>query len=269
MGTRNARMTSEPAKPARPTGADEAIYQKMAQAIVDHSLPPGTKLTEDVLAEIFGVSRTVVRSALLRLAYEGLVDLQPNRGAFVAQPSIQEARDVFAARRTVECGIVGEAAGRIAKNGARDLLHSVEAERAAHERGDRAALITLSGDFHLKLAEISGNQVLADILRQLVSRSSLAIAVYQAPGRPACRCDDHRRIVDALRAGDAAAAARLMEAHLRDVENALNLDEEPAGAIDLRAVFAGTRRRSALASDRDQEPATASGGAIAAVQRRK
>jgi DNA-binding GntR family transcriptional regulator len=261
-------MAPELAKPARSTAADEPIYQDVARAIVDHSLPPGTKLTEDVLAEIFGVSRTVIRSALLRLAYEGLVDLQPNRGAFVAQPSIREARDVFAARRTIECGIVAEATKRIANGGIHELLRAVEAERTARERGHRKMLITLSGDFHLKLAEIGGNQVLADMLRQLVSRSSLAIAVYQAPGRPACRSDDHRRIVDALAAGDAAGAAQLMEAHLRDVESALSLEEEAAGAIDLRTVFAEVRRRPGLVADSDQKPKAAPADAIAALQRR-
>jgi DNA-binding GntR family transcriptional regulator len=262
-------MVTELGKPARSAAADEPIYQDVAQAIVDHSLPPGTKLTEDVLAEIFGVSRTVIRSALLRLAYEGLVDLQPNRGAFVAQPSIKEAREVFAARRTIECGIVAEAIHRIADGDVHELLRAVEAESAARERGDRKTLIALSGDFHLKLAEIGGNKVLAAILRQLVARSSLAIAVYQAPGRPACRCDDHRQIVDAVAAGDAAGAVQLMEAHLRQVENALSLEEEAAGAIDLRTVFAGVRRPPSLVADRDQEPAAAPADTIAPLRRRK
>jgi DNA-binding GntR family transcriptional regulator len=268
MATRTAKATSGSGRTARSAASDERIYQDVAQAIVDHSLPPGTKLTEDALAEIFGVSRTVIRSALLRLAHDGLVDLQPNRGAFVAKPSVKEARDVFAARRIVEGGIVAQAASHVTDADVQELRRAVEAEIAARDRGDRKALITLSGEFHLRLADIAGNEILADVLRELVSRSSLVIAVYQAPGRPGCRCDDHQRLVDRLAAGDAAGAARLLETHLADIEGALDLEEE-AGGVDLRAVFASVHRGPRLIADPGRRPGTLPANAAAAPLRRK
>jgi DNA-binding GntR family transcriptional regulator len=261
---RTARAASGSGRTTRSAVSDERVYQDVAQAIVDHSLPPGTKLTEDALAEIFGVSRTVIRSALLRLAHEGLVDLQPNRGAFVAKPSVTEARDVFAARRIVEGGIVAQAASNVTGADIQDLRRAVDAEIAARDSGDRKTLITLSGEFHLRLAAIAGNKILADVLRELVSRSSLVIAVYQAPGRPGCRCDDHRRLVDCLAAGDRDGASRLLETHLAEIEGALDLTDE-AGGVDLRAVFAGVRRGPRLIADRGPRQ----GNAAAAPLRRK
>src|SRR5688572_14525641 len=90
----------------RAAPGEDAIYERLLAAIFEHRLPPGTKLGEDRLAAIFGVSRARIRRVLPRLAHEGLVTLEPNRGAFVAKPTVMEARDVFEARRLIEPGIL-------------------------------------------------------------------------------------------------------------------------------------------------------------------
>ena len=82
--------------------SDNDIYERMVSAILDHQLPPGTKLVEDRLAAAFGVSRTRIRPVLVRLANEKVVTLTPNRGAAIAEPSEQEAREVFEVRRMIE-----------------------------------------------------------------------------------------------------------------------------------------------------------------------
>lgn len=220
------------------------VYQDIFEAILDHRLPPGTKLTEDGLGEVFGVSRTVVRKALFRLAHENIVRLRPNRGAAVARPTVAEARDVFAARRVVERAVV-DAVTRCGDESAFAALRALVArEHAAHERGDRRRWIRLSGDFHLRLAEIGGNAVLSEFLKELVSRTSLIIALYESPGNATCSDAEHRALIDAMARGDGARSTALMDRHLESCESHLALEVEP-DPVDLATVFADipVRRR--------------------------
>ena len=214
------------------------MYDHMHQAIADRRLPPGTKLVEEGLAKIFEVSRARVRKVLQRLAHDKMVTLEPNRGAFVTRPSVDEARHVFAARRVVEDAIIQAVASGVGDGGIDELRRLNQAEHEAHEGRDPHGAIRLSGEFHLQLAAYGGNPILAGFLRELVSRSSLIIAVYETPGGPDCAFDEHQKIIDALAAGDANAAARKMRAHLEQIESRLNLTESEAEPIELKHVFA-------------------------------
>ena len=229
----------------RRSPGDEAVYAAVYEAILDHRLPPGTRLGEDSLGDIFGVSRTVVRKALIRLAEDNIVRLRPNRGAAVASPSVAEAREVFEARRVVESAVVRRLAGAADRGQLDSLRAMVRSERAAFESGDRRGWIRLSGDFHVELARIAGNAVLADFLKELVSRTSLIIALYQSRGSAACAFTDHMGLLDAIARGDEARASVLMRDHLLECENKLNLsgDEHP---VDLGEVFAPDAGRRAL-----------------------
>lgn len=230
---------------------DVAVYESIAAAIFEQRLPPGTKLTEDTLGSIFGVSRTLIRNALLRLAHDKIVEIRPNRGAIVASPTAEEAQHVFEARRVVEQAIVARAARHITRQQAARLLQLTEEERAAHERGDRRGWVRFSGAFHLELAEIAGNGVLADFLRELVSRTSLIIALREAPMNSACAAHEHREVLDAIAAGDGVQAITLMTRHLEAIERRLNLGEIAPG-VDLREVFrdvAGGRAEKAPAPE--------------------
>jgi DNA-binding GntR family transcriptional regulator len=223
--------------------SDQAVYRRIAAAIFEQRLPPGTKLTEDTLGAIFGVSRTIVRNALLRLAHEKIVEIRPNRGAVVASPTAEEARHVFEARRVVEAAIVSCAAQTITRPRLARLRQLAEEERAAHARGDRRAWVRLSGAFHLELAAIAGNGVLADFLRDLVSRTSLIVALNDAPGQSACGLLEHRRVLDAIAGDDAPQAVTLMTQHLQSCEDRLNLGDSKS-SVDLRAVFRDTAAAS-------------------------
>jgi DNA-binding GntR family transcriptional regulator len=217
-------------------GAAE-VYEKIWNAIMDHSLPPETRLVEERLCEIFGLGRTRLRQVLQRLAHERVVTLMPNRGAMVSKPSIREAREVFAARRVIEAGIVDsfiEAATRADLKRVHD--HLVR-EKVAWRENNRRAMLKLSGEFHLVIAEVAGNSILLELLRDLVSRSSLIIAVYQPPGTPPCPPDDHQELVAALERRDRAASA-LMVRHLEHLLAELRLEEPSASHIDLKSVFA-------------------------------
>lgn len=224
---------------------DATIHDSVYTAIVEHIILPGTKLPEDVLARAFGVSRTRIRKVLLALAHENLVTLQHNRGASVTKPSVQEARDVFAARRIVETGIAAELARRITPEQVAGLRRFVAREHAAEQARDRRTAIKLSGEFHLELAKLLDNAPLTTFLRALISRTSLIIAVYEAPANSMCSHEEHGTLLDRLAAGDVAGAVRYMEEHLQRIEDGLDLAAARRRPVDLQDVFSRLAAKSA------------------------
>ncbi len=227
----------QPAKPLKRTGnGDEAVYGHIFDAILEQRLAPGTKLSEEALGGIFGVSRTVIRRALSRLAHEGVVQLRPNRGAAVASPSADEARQIFYARRMAERAITELACSHASAAQLHELRRMVSEEHACFARGDRGTGIRLSGEFHLKLAEAAGNAPLVAFMRSLVSQSSLIIALFEQRGGSHCSEDEHGQLLDALEARDSARAVALMMQHMDSIDGKLDLDGE-GNLADLAAVF--------------------------------
>ncbi len=226
-----------PARSAEPsTQAD--IHERIYNAIVEQRQQPGTKLTEERLAELFKVSRPQVRGVLQRLAVEQLVTLVPNRGAFVATPTSAEARDVLAVRRTLEPSVVlrlieSMAAGE-GKAAIQKLRALVKREKQADASGDRRTAVRLPGEFHLLLAELTGSRLLTRMMRELTPLTCLAILAFEAPTSAACPNDEHVRLIDAIEAGNAKAATALMIDHLHHIESSLRLDTEAEDAeVDL------------------------------------
>ena len=216
-----------------------AIAERIRDAILEHRLEPGAKLTEAQLCEVFGVKRGAVRQALSQLASEHLVDLEPNRGAFVASPSLQEVHEVFEMRRIIEGAVIERVCRDQGRQGAAHLkaiAKMIERERSAFEHRDFRSWIRLSGEFHTALAALTGNGVLCDCLAGLVARSTLISALYESLGRSPCSFDDHAEIVEAIKLGDRARASELMARHLESVELKM-LDRPARGAADLREVF--------------------------------
>ena len=222
------------------TAASEAdIFARMHQAVLDRRLAPGMKLKEVALAEAFGVNRAVVRRVLARLSYERLVVLRPNRAAVVASPSVQESRDIFAARRVVEAAIVASLAGSVSRAAVKSLRTLLRDEQAAYARGDARRGLQLSLECARALARHAGNGVLADFLGQLVARTPLVVLAYQSGNADAaCGDDAHAAIVDALARADADEAVALMTAHLSNLEAQLDLVEKKRPAPDLVTLFA-------------------------------
>ncbi|GAA4336330.1 GntR family transcriptional regulator [Pigmentiphaga soli] len=228
---------------AEPPAPKADIYERIYTAIVEHRLLPGTKLTEERIAELFSVSRTQVRGVLQRLAVQQLVSLIPNRGAFVYMPSADEARDVLAVRRTLEPAVLDRLIRRIAAGKApgavAELRALVTRERQAHAAGDRRSAVRLSGEFHVTLAVLTGSSILSRMLRELTPLTCLAILAFEAPTAAACPNDEHERLVDAIEAGDQRTAAALMVEHLNHIEHSLRLDAEEPAEVDLAAVLLG------------------------------
>ena len=176
------------------TSTTGSIVEALTRAIVEHRLQPGSKLAEQKLADHFGVSRTLVRQALFQLAQNRLIRLEPARGAFVASPSVDEARQVFAVRRMLET----------------EMTRRTE----------------LLGDFHVRMAELMGNQVLAQLLGELISRCALITLMYQTHAAAEHSSDEHAAIIEALEAGDETRAVTLMDEHLTHVEASLAFDRK-------------------------------------------
>lgn len=226
----------KPAPRRRGGQADERIHGEIYAAIINHQIRPATPLQEDALAGAFGVSRTIIRKVLQRLAHEKLVEIVPNKGACVAKPSIEEARQVFDARRAVECTLVARLAETAGAAEIARLRALLEAEAAALAANDKRRRLSLSGEFHQILATMAGNRVMADFVHELVSRTSLIIALYESPGAVPCSQHEHGDIIAALAAHDGARAAALMDHHLRHIEAQIELTDAP-GRVDFSALF--------------------------------
>ncbi|MGJ7512142.1 GntR family transcriptional regulator [Variovorax sp. GT1P44] len=214
-------------KEASGTGREQsvdAIAEKISTAILEHRLAPGTKLGEDRLATIFGTSRAKVREVLARLAHEQIVELVPQRGAHVAKPTIEQARDVFEARRLIEPGVLRRLIGTIDDFKMQRLRRHLELEADARQRNDARAVVRLSGEFHLLLAELAGNSALARTMRELSTLTCLIISLYDAPTATSCRADEHEEIVDAIKRSDSKRAETLMLHHLDHIQESLKLD---------------------------------------------
>jgi len=215
---RHGGMPKDDSKSSRP-GEDE-VLRKIEQAVLDHRLPPGTKLKEVQLAELFGVKRGLIRKVLARLAHSRLVVQTPNRGARVAQPSVEEGKDLFATRRVIEAGILEILVERIDDAMVKELRDLLLREQRAYEVGDSQQALQLSIDFHRRLAALAGNGVLEEYLLDIIRRTPLVILTHLGDDEQnRCRNHEHEAIVDALEKSDARAAVEVMNQHLMHIES--------------------------------------------------
>lgn len=221
----------------RPAASWLPVYEKLRDAIIDHRLKPGRKLPEDELATIYEVGRAAVRSALQALAHDGLARLEPNRGAFVAQPTPREAREVFEARALIEPRVAEMAAARADAASVAALRAHLALEHEAIAAGRQRDAILLSARFHVGVAEIADHKVLTEFVTDLVSRSSLIVALYWQRPDATCERHAHEALVDALAAGNGGEAALLMTSHLVDLLSGLNLKGRDAEGEALDALL--------------------------------
>ncbi len=223
----------------RPEPTEAEIVDQIFDAVIDQRLPPGAKLSESALCEAFGVGRMRIRRSLLLLASRQVVDLQSNRGAFVASPTAAEAREVFESRLMIEPNVAMLAAERASETDIALLSNHLKKEHHAHRSDNRHEAIRLSGQFHVVLASIAANRVMERMVKELVTRTSLIIGIFGAPGTDNCRDDDHSLILWALRERDSAAASRLMSEHLGHIQANLDLTKGRPGSVNLVELFAG------------------------------
>ncbi len=211
---------------ASETSATHSIVEALTRAIIEHRLLPGAKLAEQKLADHFGVSRTLVRQALFQLSQNRLIRMEPARGAFVAAPSVEEAQQVFAVRRMLETEMTRAFVRQVNPNQIQALRAHVQQEHEAVASEDVPGRTELLGDFHVRMAELMGNAVLAQMLGDLISRCALITLMYQSRSEAQHSTDEHAEIVAAMAAEDADLAVHLMQQHLDHVEASLIYDRK-------------------------------------------
>ncbi len=253
------------------TSEETRVQRRLAEAIFEHRIPPGTKLPEVDLCRILGTSRGTLRKVLDRLASEQLVEQIPNRGAFVAKPSVEVTRDVYALRRILEAGVVRTLAKCECGPWIEEVRQQVGEEREANRLGDTGRYIRLAGKFHLDLAAATRNTALNQHLKRVVAQTSLMTALYDEPGTNTCSVHEHLEILDAIQAGQHAEAERLMEEHLIGCERQLKLDDEPK-PVDLSQALGGpapepvpAKKPAKAATPKSAKPAARPGRAACAI----
>lgn len=212
------------------------IAQRIVEAILAEKLAPGSRLGEQPLADLFKVSRTLVREALMRLAARGIVTVNARRGWFVLEPSADEAREAFEARQVIETGLIRQLKS-LSPEGLKRLRGHIFREKQAIKDGDVGTRTYLLGDFHVCLAETLGNTLLAETLRDLSARTTLISMLYQSSPQAEQSCREHAEIVSALAAGDIGRAERLMRAHIASVESGIDLSSAPDPLEKLRVAL--------------------------------
>ncbi|MEC5317709.1 GntR family transcriptional regulator [Brenneria populi subsp. brevivirga] len=220
-------------------GKDEAIYQALMNAIVEHQLLPGSKLPEEALAEVFGVSRTGIRKVLQRLNAVQMVTLTPKRGAHVANPTVEEAQAIFRTRSLLEVANLPDVLAHCQPPHLAALNAIIQQEQGAYEAYDGPAAIRYSAEFHIQLQAISGNPVLTEMVTGLSQRSSLVIAAWGSPWRQGCRCNDHERLVDLLRKKDLESLSAALTHHFEHIIASLCFERAGVCLPDFARLFAG------------------------------
>ena len=226
--------------PERDGPSEQEIVERIYEAVMEQRLAPRTKLSESMLCKAFDVGRMRVRRALLLLASQGIVDLHSNRGAFVASPDAKEARDVFDARMMLEPSVVRQLASGARSADLEALASHIEREEEARRGGERREAIRLSGEFHVRLAAATGNDVVTRMLRELVTRTSVIIGLFGSMGTSNCPEHEHADILDAVRSRDGDRAEVLIRTHLELIEADLDLSATGSNSTDL-ATMLGAR----------------------------
>lgn len=216
---------------------EKLIVERIYKAVMEQRLAPNTKLSEARLCETFGVGRMRVRRALLLLSSQGIIDLQSNRGAYVACPDKSEANDVFAARMLIEPPLVRQLAEGPNEVSLALLADHIAQEDAARKENERTEIIRLSGEFHTKLAQATGNKFISRMMRELVTRTSLIVGLFGSSENASCPEDEHTKILHAIQSHDPDRAEELLLSHLKHIQSGLDMDAHQSRQDDLATIL--------------------------------
>lgn len=216
---------------------EQTVYQYIERAIVENRMPPGTRLREFQLAEIFGVKRGLIRKVLSRLTSSKLVEHIPNAGAQVARPSLKDGQDLFSTRIILERAVIGMLCGHLTHEQIARLRDYIEQEKHAYQSGETQKALRLSAGFHRLLVELTGNRVLQEFMNEILNRTPLVLlSLADQPAAQGCVNHDHEDIVNALEQGDIADAQKHMQLHLLQLQEMFN-HKQPQPSKDLAEIF--------------------------------
>ncbi|MDB5797153.1 MAG: GntR-family transcription regulator [Paucimonas sp.] len=204
------------------------IRDTLRERILTGQLANGERLVETKLSDEMGASRIPVREALRALAAEGLVTIEPRRGACVAFYSDEVARDLVEVRATLEGLNAKLAAQRLTEKSAGALKEVMEKGMQAAKGNDAALLADLNNRFHELLATAAGNEVLTDMMRSLRSRTAMLFSASHTT-RSLQNWEEHAQVLQAVISGNAELAALLAAQHVHNVARDLVRSSPPAG----------------------------------------
>lgn len=227
----------QPPKDRGARAREEVIYDEIHRAIAERRLLPGAKLTEEALCEVFNVSRARIRKVLLLLAKENVINLEPNRGAFVWKPTVRDARNVLDARRVIEMEIVNGAVANASTGDFSEMRRIIAEEKKALAAKDYSRSMRLSGEFHMALARSAQNPILTEFLAGLISRSYLILASYQKRDSEICPQTDHEDLVKLIEARDLNGALHAQRHHFDHIESELDLSRKKSTSLTLKQIF--------------------------------
>lgn len=208
------RRAIEPIEGSRLTLAAQVV-ERIRQAILDQSLPPGSRINQYKLAEALNVSLVPVREALKVLESEGLVSITPRRGAFVTEISLSDLDELYFARKLLEGEAIALACPLLTDADFAALAELMRCMRASTDSGDIRAFMQGNRDFHMRIYAAAGNRYLLQTIEKLWEHSELYRYRYMFVLRNADSVhDEHDQIVAACRAGDAERARALIHAHI-------------------------------------------------------
>ena len=196
----------------------ERISDAIYKAIITQRLKAGTRLVETRLTGVFQANRNHVRAAIETLHQRKIVEIIPNKGAFVANPSVDEAKDIFQARRVVESSLAKLAAEKATRRDLKRLEIIIDLEKKALEQGNRTGLVKESGEFHLELARIVGNNRLYEMLELLIASSSLIAGLYEQNQDFLSTIQEHTELLGIMKLQDFNTLPEAMERHITSIE---------------------------------------------------
>lgn len=211
-GTWDSQLIHQLAAPLR-----AQVLKALRDAILNYDLKPGQKLVERELMENLGVSRTTIREALRELTSEGLVTIFPHKGSFVSKPSLDDAKDLYEVRATLEAVVVGHFVKRATAAEVKLLGETVtKLERVAEQTKDIREILRAKDEFYVVLIQGARSAALKQILEGIQARVQVLRATSLSnPGRPKETIKELRAIVSAIKKRDADTASRLCAEHVR------------------------------------------------------
>ncbi|MCK7611800.1 GntR family transcriptional regulator [Roseibium sediminicola] len=204
---------------ARATRNSEIVYRDLRDAIINVTLPPGTSLVEKDITETYGISRTPVREAILRLAEERLVDVVPKSGTFVARIPVTELQEAIVARKALEEVCVREATAKASKSQLMALRAVIQRERELAEAGNEQAFHEADNAFHAGIASAGGYPGIWTMIEKIrVQVERYRRLTLPQDGRMEMIVAEHAAVLDAIEQGNADAAVAAMTSHLNKLQ---------------------------------------------------
>jgi DNA-binding GntR family transcriptional regulator len=213
----------------------EQVYQQLKRRIINQELRPGSRLIVGHIAEEMGISLTPVREALTRLVKDGLVDMIPHKGAYVAKPTKKNFEDLFAVRQALETLAVRLATPKLTRADFKAMDEILEYGEKSLSAGDSKSWLEADEKLHDFIIRKSENEVLIQIFSQIWDRIHIfRVWTVRYPDRMKRASSEHRNIVSALKERDAQGAEKLMMEHIENtfLAGIENESEKKQGGID-------------------------------------